>query len=179
MKKLLLYIGLATLSIACGSKSGEEQKSSEQQEVTEQTPKTKWNYEEETNPIDDSKTFAASVVANETMQFKFPYEGKTTMTLFVRNMRNENDAILMISQGQFMQDVMGNHSILVRFDKNKAENYGYVMPSDGSSTSIFLKDAAKFIEKLKKSEKMTVQCDFFNEGNRTLTFDVKGLEWKH
>ncbi len=180
MKKAIFYIGFALLISACGSDKKESTKTSEQETVSKnETPQSKWKYEENTNAMDDSKTYFAATKANEVMEFKFPYEGGVTTKLYLRNMSKQNDVFFVISQGQFLSNVLGNKSILVRFDKKKAKKYSYSLPSDGSSNTAFITQTANFIKELKQAKKLTIQCDFFNEGSRTLTFDVTGLEWKH
>ncbi len=182
MKRIFFYMVLALIFSACGSNNKEnttENIAENETTIREKAPQTKWKYEENTNAMDDSKTYFASLEANEVMKFDFPYEGGVKIQLYLRNMSKKNEVFLVISQGQFISSILGNKSILVRFDKNKAEKYNYIMPSDGSSETIFITQQSKFIKKLKQSQKLTVQCEFFNEGRRTLTFNTKGLDWEH
>ncbi|MFV0538852.1 MAG: hypothetical protein ACK5M3_16030 [Dysgonomonas sp.] len=138
---------------------------------------SKWLYSEDINTMDDSQTYFASLKAEEMLYFDFPYSGGTTVSILVRNKSKKNEVMLQISQGQFLSSY--NNNIKVRFGDATAETYSYNEPSDHSSTTIFINNPKKFITNLKKSEKVIIQCGFYQEGNKTIKFDTKGFEWNH
>jgi len=136
-----------------------------------------WIYETQEDKINDSKIYFAHVDANELLDFKFPYDGGVTASILLRKWNNKTEAMLTITKGQFMPNTMENHRIKVKFDNEKAESYLYTDPSDGSSTIAFISNAKKFISKLKNSKVVIVECEFFEEGTRTMEFKTDGLKW--
>ncbi|MDR2890956.1 MAG: hypothetical protein LBV18_05060 [Alistipes sp.] len=121
-------------------------------------------------------------MAQEEFEFNFPYSGGTNVWLTVRNIAGENSVALSITEnkGQFIPSyAVGSETILVRFGEREAEYYYYVSPSDYSSELIFIVDAQLFIENLKTAGTTLIQCNFFNEGTKTITFDTSNLQWEH
>lgn len=188
MKQLLTLILIFAL-YGCGSsgtkKTDETASNGDGTEVSQtedtKTPKTKWIYNERINEMTDDKIFFAQIEANEELEFDFPYNGGTKVWITLRKNSADTDAWLSISKnkGQFISNIMGNKSVLVRFDDRPAEKYTYSDPSDYSSDVIFIKNATKFINNLKTSQKTIIQCEFFNEGVQTIRFDTKDLEWNN
>lgn len=192
MKKLfflLLTITSVTYSCSNSNKSGTNndevisQKGSatdsivEEPLVKESEPKDNWEYSEDTNEMDDTKSYFANILAEDQLYFDFPYQGGTAVGLLIRKKSSGTDVILRISQGQFMSNY--NSNIKVRFDDDKPETYTFDEPSDNSSTVIFINNAKKFINRLKKSERLIIQCEFYNNGTQTIKFNTTGFVWDH
>jgi len=140
--------------------------------------KTKWNYSEQANEMDDNTTYFAQVEANDLLDFDFPYNGGVTASIVIRNKNGKKDAMIQISKGQFMTKIDDN-TIRVKFDNNKPITYSYSEPSDNSTTTIFISSASSFISKLKKAEQTIIECEFYSNGVRAMKFETKGLVWKH
>lgn len=187
MKKLLTLTVLIFTLISCGGpgKKGETTSEGDTANVSQpaaaKAPKSKWTYSERVDEMTDSKTYHARIEANEELNFSFPYNGGTKVWITLRKNSSGTDILLSIpkNKGQFIPSAMGDRSILVRFDDKPAEKYSYTDPSDYSAETIFIKNANKFIENLKASQKTIIQCEFFNEGVQTIKFDTHGLEWNH
>jgi len=139
---------------------------------------SKWNYSEKANEMDNNTTYFAQVVANELLDFDFPYNGGVTASIVIRNKNRKKDAMIQISKGQFMTKIDDN-TIRVKFDNNKPITYSYSEPSDNSTTTIFISNASSFISKLKKAKQTIIECEFYSEGIRTMKFETNGLVWKH
>jgi hypothetical protein len=139
---------------------------------------SKWYYSEKANEMDDNTTYFAQVEANEALEFEFPYNGGSIASIIIRSRNGNKDAMLQITKGQFMTK-FDNNAIRVKFDKNKPVTYSFSEPSDGSTTTIFIGNSNAFIQNLKKSSQTIIECEFYNEGVRTMKFDTKGLVWKH
>lgn len=146
---------------------------------TSTVTKSKWVYDVKEDKINDNKTYLAQIDAKEQLDFQFPYDGGVTVSILLRKRNNQTDAMLTITKGQFMPNTMEDHRIKVKFDDEKSQNYSYTDPSDGSTTVAFISNAKKFISKLKKSKVVLVECEFFNEGLRTMEFETKGLKWEN
>ena len=185
MRNLLTSILISILFVSCGGSGTGNNANSNNTETSQssisKTPKTKWAYRDQVDEMTDSKTYYAQIEAEDEMEFSFPYNGGTKVWLIIRKSDSKEEVLLSISKnkGQFMPNVLDDRSVLVRFDDKTAEKYGYTEPSDFSSETIFIKNPKKFIDNLKASQKIIVQCDFFNEGTRTIKFDTQGFEWNH
>lgn len=139
----------------------------------------KWEYSEDANVMTDSKDYYASIKANDLLYFDSPYEGGVSASIVLRHRDGKNDIMLQISKGQFLSNSLGNKTIRVRFDKQKPERYSYVEPSDGSTEVIFIRNASKFLSKLKQTNRTIIECEFYDEGIRTMTFNTDSLKWKY
>lgn len=137
-----------------------------------------WKYEENEDKMTGKKRFFASTVSTNEIEFEFPYNGGSTFQLIVRNMNKKNEILLSVSKGQFMTSIMESEYLRVKFDEEQPSKYTFNSPSDGSDNLIFVSSPKKFINKLKKAEKLMIEAPFFNAGRQIIYFDVKGLEWE-
>jgi hypothetical protein len=140
-----------------------------------------WVYNSYDNQMDDTKTYTAEIVSNEVLKFKFPYNQNSNnkMHIGIRNQSGVNEVLLYVDEGQFIPDFTNSKGILIRFDSKEPINFSYTMPDDGSLNGVFISDAKTFIASIIESQKVTIQCPFYNEGNVTLTFDTSDLDWQH
>jgi hypothetical protein len=138
-----------------------------------------WKYSEEINEMDDSKTFFAQIDAIERLYFDFPYNGGAKASLVIRKNSRGTDVMLLISQGQFLSSYSNNNHITVRFDDKKPEIYSFSEPTDHRTTMIFISNTKKFISGLKEAKQTLIQCEFYQEGLRTMKFMTEDLEWRH
>lgn len=138
-----------------------------------------WNYSEDEDKMTSKKTFTAEVRANDELDLKFPYGGGVTATIGVRYKNGENNIYLQLSKGQFMVNVADEEAIAVRFDGLKTQTYYCSAASDGSTNVIFINNENKFISYLKKSDKMLIEAELFDNGNQQMEFNVNGFKWDH
>jgi hypothetical protein len=80
--------------------------------------------------------------------------------------------MLSVSKGQFQSSA---GEIAVKFDDGPVQNYTINEPADHSSDLLFIEPASKFLSKLKKAERVTIEAPFYSEGKRLIVFDVEGL----
>jgi len=174
MKKFIKIVGIfigiiIVLAIIMG---GGEKKMAEESNVPE--PKKGWSYRESTDKMDGSKEYFASITSTNKILFKFPYEvrGGSSFKLTVRNMKNKNEVLLSTEKGQF-----NGEKCRIKFD-DTIVNYGFSGTSDHSTGLIFFDNPKKFIGSLKTAKKLSIGCEFFQEGERIIEFDdIQGLEW--
>lgn len=139
-----------------------------------------WNYTTDTDEMNDSKSRFASLVSDNTVNFDFPYQGGSSLSLIVRNMKKYGtDVYIKISSGQFIcNEYQGTNNVRVRFDDAAPIKFSTNEPSDGSSDMLFLNNAKKFIKLAKQAKTIKIEAPFYQEGNRIFTFTVdKPLEW--
>ncbi|TWP30528.1 hypothetical protein ETU08_01850 [Apibacter muscae] len=136
-----------------------------------------WLYEDEVDKMGDS-IYYAQLKSAENLNLDFPYENSYA-SLNIRNKQGKNDVIFSVTEGQIKGYVYDGGTARIRFDNEKPFNIGYVGSSDGSSEVIFLQTPNKIIDKLKKSKRMVIEVEFYNNGNKQIEFNTEGLVWKH
>jgi len=185
MKLLFLLLGIAVTATQCTGPQANNAVPKDKADSTKSAgsndpaASSKWEYDQEEDKMTSKTSWFAGVKANELLQLKFPYNGGTTVNIFLRNKGGENQVMLQLSKGQFMANVIKGQDILVRFDSLKAEKFSCLAPGDGSTTTLFINNEAKFISRLKKAKKALVEAEMFNEGNHVIEFNVEGLKWDH
>jgi hypothetical protein len=180
---VIVFIGILANCHGCDVTNGSSPKTPIRDSVTNSAKSQNvdtgvWTYSEEKNKMDGSVMYFAENDAADQLQFSAPYDGGITVSIILRNMEHKNDVVLQITKGQFMPSDLDG-SIRIRFDKNKAETYYYSDAADGSSTSIFIGNSAKFIRGIKNAHNTIIEVTFFNEGKRTIEFDTHNLKWNH
>ena len=136
----------------------------------------RWSYEDGADKMRGTHWASATVDATEKLDFSFPYNGGSTPSLEVRQRGKHVDVILLVSKGQFLCRVDGC-SVEVKFDDGGVARYYAGEADDGETNLIFIEGAPEFVTKLKKAKTVTIEAQFFQEGNRQMTFPVKGLRW--
>lgn len=147
--------------------------------ASEQTATQGWQYDQSQDEMTDKMTYFASITSTNMVDFDFPYDGGSYLTLTIRKSPKYGlDVYISISNGQFIAGVEGE-PVYIRFDKNKEFKVIGMMPDDDSSTTLFLSNPRRLIEDLKKSSTMKIQVEFYQSGNQVFDFDVSGLKWDH
>lgn len=186
--KIVLGIvsGIIVLSIivsTCSDKkeSSVDSASAEQtQSSTESTPveeKSAWKYAEEIDQMDNTKQTVASLEADNSITFGFPY-GDSDFTLNIRNWQGNTDVFLSCSKCQFIAGIMGSKTYRVKFDDEAPINVSANHSSSGSADVVFLGSEKKLISKLKTAEKVIIEAEFFDAGYKQISFSTKGLKWE-
>ena len=139
---------------------------------------TKWKYSDEEDKMTSQKTFFATLVANEQLNLKMPYDGGVTVSLMIRSKNKSNDVILNLSKGQFMTGINGQ-DIRVRFDSAKVETIHCSGANDGSTENLFIMPANKFLAKLKKAKKVLIEAELFDNGSQQMEFNTDGFKWEY
>ena len=187
---LAAFIGLALIGALIG---GSEEESSTQRtgvdstvvvektDKTEKSVKSKWIYQEETDEMTDSKTKYAFIVSDNEVEFDFPYNGGSKLTLTIRQSKKYGtDAYIKIEPGQFINnEYNGDNKVNVRFDEEAPIKYSMADPTDISQDLLFFRDAKGFIKKCKEAKTIRIEPQFFQEGRRVFTFTTPvALEWE-
>lgn len=136
-----------------------------------------WSYSNETDEMDQSKRFFAYCASTNKVDFKFPYNGGSALTVLVRNMNKKNEIILSISKGQFISSYSGDENVRFKFDEEKPITISYSSAKDGSSNFVFPENSKMIIGKLKKAKKLMIEAPFFDEGTSVFYFNIDGLKW--
>lgn len=160
---------------ALEKKLAEEAKAKREQEL--QSQGLIWDYNDSPDQMGRGSIKWATVRSLNEFEFDFPYKKPQRATLQLRkHPKHGKDVILSIERGQFLCRIDGC-TIHVRFDQGKALAYNAVEPEDNSTTTIFIGNYDRFLEGLRKANKISIEAQFFHEGNRVFEFDVSGLKW--
>lgn len=136
-----------------------------------------WDYSESEDEMTSKKIFSAELMANETLYFSPPYDGRSKASLIIRNSGSGNDALLSVSKGQFI--TRDGTTVKIKFDSAQPVTFNTSSPSDGSTNAIFIENTKKLIKKIKSAKKIKIQAEFYDDGLKIMTFDVAGFKWTH
>jgi type VI secretion system protein VasI len=152
--------------LACFDSLAEEKNLNGMQSLpTVISDKGKWNVEENTDPIDDSKTVFLSLEADSgTTAFGKP------IYLFVRCINQETDMLIAWSR------VLGDEgtSVLTRLGKGEATRINWTLSATERET-FYPDNVELFLKKLIEVETLVHQITPYRSGPITAVFDVRGL----
>lgn len=138
-----------------------------------------WEYSSSEDKMTGKNSYYATIKSINVLNFDFPYSGNQHATLTFRtHPQYGKDILFSIEKGQFLCGVVDGCTVLVKFDDSKPARYQVGQPSDHSSATLFIHNYSGFVSKMLKSKKILIQAEFFQEGNRTLEFDVSKFDVK-
>ncbi len=124
--------------------------------------------------------------SDNTVNFDFPYNGGSSMTLVLRSKKTElkdgqkaddlkpAEAMLMISKGQFSCASIDGCSISVKFDSEKIQKYEVNTAANGRSDVLFIGNAPSFIKNIQTHKKLMLEANFYQAGPRQFKFNLEG-----
>lgn len=142
---------------------------------------TQNNWQSNTS-TDEMRGTRSNTVMNESINkvnFEFPYNGGSNLTLMVRNKAGEKDVIITISKGQFLCGLMDGCEIGFKFDNNPVQSITMVGTDSHDSDVLFIKypkTANQIIQNIKKSKKVIIEPKFYQEGSKQFTFNLEGFK---
>jgi len=190
MKKYLLFSVVIGMTTACSTeqektpeenKKAMEQREASRKKINERLEKQEaelysWQYSETKDEMTEKVTSTAYIESRDVASLKFPYEGGTTMRLWIRKKDGVQDAYIVTTNGQIHDD-FDNKTLSIRFDDDKPIDYTVLESADANPEYRFIASANKFIDRLKTAKKVKIQVQFYNNGSHTYSFDVSGLKW--
>lgn len=161
------------------SSSASSAKPSKEESKPEAKPEdaTGWRYTEKVDEMDGTKKTLATLVADNTLDFDFPY-GQSEFALHIRSWKGSTDIYLVCSKCQFIAGIMGEKTYRVKFDDEAPMKISANHTTSGSSDVVFLGSESKLISKLKTANKLIIEAEFFDAGYKRITFTTKGLQWQ-
>lgn len=136
-----------------------------------------WTYYEKEDKMTLEKVKYAAIYANDLLEFEFPYNGGSVAGLTLRKRGKSLDLFLQVTKGQFNGTFDGGQ-VRIRFDDNPPKKYSFSGASDASSDIIFLDSEKEIVNQIKKSKKMIIEVEFYQNGLRQIEFNVGGLKWE-
>ena len=174
---IALMIIAGQIPVGADTNNNNQEKERAGNKVALQDSELKWNYEEIQDEMGRGNTKIAFVKSLNKVEFDFPYQGAQRATLMLRiHPEYGNDVILSIKQGQFLCNFDGC-TVNVRFGEGEPVKYTASGPSDQSATLLFINNYKDFLANIKKVNRVSIEAQFFQEGNRVFHFDVSGLKW--
>jgi len=138
-----------------------------------------WDYSSDEDEMSGKKSYYASCTSKNMVEFSFPYDGGSDLTIIIRkHSKYGHDICFKISKGQFNSDIDGE-SLLARFDKGSIKRFSCSTSADGSADVLFIDNYRLFLKNLRKSKTCKIQCAFYQGGDQTFSFDTGGLKWNH
>jgi hypothetical protein len=137
----------------------------------------KWSYAFDTDAMTSRKSTFATIKSENTVTFDFPYRGAQHGTLMLRDHPSYGrDVIFSIERGQILCHSYEDCSIRVRFDEGNPQHWNAIGPKDNSSTDIFLRNEASFVQKLRTAKVVRIQVPVYHEGEPIFEFRVGGFD---
>jgi hypothetical protein len=141
-------------------------------------PKSKWSYNTEKDEMRGGESRFASLDAENTINLDFPYGEQRGQILIRDSAKFGFDILVGVPSGQVLCNSFQNTYLSVKFDNGGIERFGCTDASDGTNNMVFLNSEKRFLEKLKKSKKLIVEAEFFQNGVQQMTFDTANLDWE-
>lgn len=139
----------------------------------------KWSYSTSVDEMTGGNSMSAGIASENTVNFGFPYSGEQHASLTVRNHPSHGrDVLLTIERGQFLCQSYTDCQIRVRFDEGKPERWNAVGPSDNSSTVIFLRNQARFVQMMRAAKVVRIEAAMYQQGAPIFEFQVSGFDYK-
>lgn len=150
----------------------------EQAEAAErQADAGKWSYYSDTDPMAGRPAHTASIQSENAVDFGFPYQGSQHATLTLRNHPSYgHDVFLRLEQGQILCPSYEDCTVRVRFDDGPAERWTGVGPSDNSTTTVFIRNYSRFLQRMRNSRVVRIQIEVYQEGAPVFEFRVGGFD---
>jgi hypothetical protein len=142
------------------------------------TPAATWEYTTTSDPMSDEKTELACVKSTNSIYLDAPYE-ETGARLCLRNSPQfGRDVYVSLNKdGQILCQSYETCLIRIRFDKQPADPWSAIGPSDNSSDMVFIEDRENFERNVRTAETTNIQLEFYQNGMQTFTFHTAGLNW--
>ncbi len=145
------------------------------------TDSDNWTYSEDnSDKMENTVIKYAECTATDKLDFKFPYNGGSSLTITLRHgfHKKGNEVYITVNKGQFVSGDIDNNVVRVKFDEAKPVSFEYSEPSSGTVGLIFIDDPALFIQKLKKSKHVVFEANYYDEGMMQSEFNTANLKWQ-
>ena len=139
-------------------------------------PTTEWVYDEYEDKMDNTKTKVASVISDNAIELKWPY-GENRFKFNVRKNKSGTDIYITCDKCQFLTGYSNDKTYRLKVDDQSPFKVYATGASSGASDVAFLGSEATIIKKLKGSNKLIVEAEFYDDGLRTIEFITYGFEW--
>jgi len=137
---------------------------------------TQWEYSETKDEMSGEVTKYATKESLNTVHFEFPYQGAQHGTIMILDNKR---VLFYVEKGQVIchgGTEYGTCLVRVKFDDGKEKYVNARISGDDSTTISFTEP--EFLSNLKKSKKLMIQVEVYQNSYPIFTFDVGGLVQK-
>jgi hypothetical protein len=145
---------------------------------TPEPPESKWTYTSQKDEMRGETTREAILQAEGSLSLDFPYGEQRPEIRIRQSPKFGFDILFGVPSGQIMCHSFGSTHLSIKFDDGPVERFGCTDSSDGSSNYVFLTSPKPFLAKLRKSSRVIVEAEFFQNGLQQSTFDSGNLVWE-
>lgn len=137
-----------------------------------------WQYDESIDGMRGENSYFAINKSFNTIELSFPYGAGVDLSMILRDdAQYGKDILFAVNKGQLFCAYQDCY-ISVKFDDGSIQKLATNEAEAGSSEVLFLaNDISGFVEKLKTSENLIVEVNFYDHGNEQFQFNVSGLDW--
>lgn len=142
-----------------------------------------WKYHSYTDEMTGEVFDIAMLKSENTHSFKFPYDGGSSVYLFLRKKgagNNIQEVYLKIDNGQILYTIAGSiddEKIRIKYDDDNPISYYFSQASDYSSNYAFFKNPSQIFNRIKASKQIKIDLPIYEEGRPVFTFKTEGLTW--
>jgi hypothetical protein len=137
----------------------------------------KWSYSADNDEMTGRTSRMAIIASENTVNFGFPYNGEQHGRLVIRNHPSfGRDVIFQIDEGQILCPSYDDCTIRIRFDDGAPERWTAAGPSDHSTTSVFIRAATRFVQRMKAAKVVRISVPVYQEGQPAFEFRVGGFD---
>ena len=137
----------------------------------------KWMYDQTEDKMRNQITQYANLQSDNRLHFRFPYAGGSVGMLTLRKGPRGKDVLLRVDKGQFLCTSFNGCPISVKFDNAPVAKFFAIEPSDGTSNVVFIEGYSRFVERLRRSKKVIIEAEFYQEGYQQIEFSPAGLDF--
>lgn len=172
-----LLIGIVAIVFLKGCLNGYLSNSEERskKKTTAAVNTENWTYDIDEVGIDKTKSIYAINRSINSLDLKFPYNGSNHGSLVIRKMKNKIEILLSIDKGQIIGEIY-NIKGKIKFDNSNSFSFTANKSNDGSSNIVFIKNPSAILEKIRKSKKMLVEVELYNNGIQVIEFNIDGFK---
>lgn len=150
------------------------------EEVASEAPATtsRWQYDESIDEMRGQSSYFAINKSTNVIDLGFPYGQDIDLNIIIRDdAQYGKDVLFAVNKGQLFCSYQDCY-VSVKFDDGPVQELAANEAEAGSSEVLFLADnISSFVEKLKKSDSVMIEVNFFDHGKEQFKFDVSGLDW--
>ncbi len=141
-------------------------------------PLTNWMYQESVDEMRGETTYLAINKSLNTAELAFPYGAGVELNIVLRDDAKYGENVFFgVNKGQLFCSYQDCY-ISIKFDDGPVQKLATSEASGGRSESLFLEDGINaFVEKLKESETVMIEVNFYDHGTEQFKFDVSELNW--
>lgn len=138
---------------------------------------SEWSYSTEKDEMRGVESRFAQLEAVNAIHLDFPYGEQRGQLLVRQSAKHGFDILVGVPSGQILCNSFQDTFINVKFDDGPIQRYGCSDASDGTNNMVFIQGSKNFLGKLKKSKKLIVEMEFYQNGVQQMTFNIANLKW--